>query len=137
MKYCLEGNVDNAKLLNKKCFKKLKEIEKEFDKESLDFLLKRTKENCPRSENGSSEIKNHLKIASEKDIGGGVTQSGICTTGYNGAAKLHEEPYNSNSWDRYTPEGGEGNKFISRVVEFHYNSTLMEIVKNLINKRGL
>jgi hypothetical protein len=111
-------------------FKKAKELQKQINEEitksinvfmdkRCDFLVKRCQVNCPAKD---VKLQKSIKKTEVKKTQGKI-EFGIVTEGSPNATRVHEAPYKKTKEDRNTLEGGQGNKFISRPMEYHFSRT--------------
>ncbi len=132
----IECDFKNIRKFNKEVFDKIRLIEKEFNKEGVEILEERTKENCPDSNQMEKDVKDSITILSENERSG-IFEAEIGTDGNNNALMLHEAPRNKNSSDKNTQEGGQGNKFLSRTANFHFGNTFPKLIVDKNREKGL
>jgi len=120
-------------------FKKVKELQKQVDEELVksinefmekrcDYLVKRCKVNCPAKD---VKLQKSIKKGGKKKLQG-VFELAIVTEGSPNATRVHEAPYKKTKEDKNTTEGGQGNKFVSRPMEYHFSRTNeKELVKHM------
>ena len=119
--YGFEADFSKAKKANKDFQDKLIPTCNKFMEKRLDYLVKRSKANCPED----------LKYAIKK---GGVRKSKekfdssiVCQSP--DAMRVHEAPYEKQPEDKDTIEGGQGKKFIERPMVYHLRKTNEEALK--------
>lgn len=136
MKVLIASDFKNIKKLSKDFFNKIKLVKNDFDRECIEILEDRAKANCPDSNEIEKDVKGSITILYKKDKSG-VFESGVGTDGNKEALKLHEAPRDKKSTDKNTKEGGQGNKFLSRVADFHFSTTFPKLIVSKNKKKGL